>query len=113
MEKSQTPAKQKEQPNIHTGAETDFSKNYPLLTRTPVEHTPFEIVGNEQLGYKLTWGRFNLTDAMKTEDEVRYWQLDNRWDITMKLIHIYVENYFAFKELSQKDQQELFDQKDQ
>lgn len=103
MQKQQTQAEQKEKLNIHTGVDIDNSKNYPLLTRTPIEWTPFEIVGNEELGYKLTWGRFNLTESMETEEEVRNWQLNNRWDITMKLTHIYVVNYFALKEQSKKE----------
>lgn len=98
MEPTPIKAKQKESEHTYISAETDNKENYPLIERITVENTPFNIVGNKEVGYKLTWGRFNLTDKMKTEEEVRNWQLDNRWDITMKLIHIYVENYFIFKE---------------
>lgn len=81
--------KQKEQQNTHTNVDTDNSKNYPLLTRDQIPNTPFWIVGNEEKGYKLTWGKYTFTtEPHKTINEAVNWYETHPWEITMHLIAI-------------------------
>lgn len=89
MQPSQTPTEQKDLLNIQSSQETSTNSNYPLLTREPLTYTPFWIVGNDELGYKLTWGKFSFNDEpLKTQDDVREWYMNHQWDITLHLIAI-------------------------
>lgn len=87
MQNSQTPNEQRER--LNTQSSGDQKTSYPLLEREPVDGTPFYIVGNPEIGYKLTWGKFTFTDEpLKTGEEVINWYEDNMWTIILHLIAI-------------------------
>lgn len=89
MQPSQTTTKHAEQLSIQSSHETEKQPNYPLLTREPLETTPFWIVGSEETGYKLTWGKFTFNDEpLKTKLDVKMWYSDHMWDIVLHLIAI-------------------------
>jgi len=97
MQNLQTSAKQEEKSNIQNSVETPNKENYHLIERIKIENTPFEITGNKEIGFKFTWGRFNLSEKMQTEEEVIKWAEEHHWEITMSMVHIYIENYFTMK----------------
>lgn len=98
MQKLPMPQGQGEKLNGPNSTDTNNKENYPLLERIEIKDTPFVITGNKEIGYKLTWGRFNLTDKMNTEEEVLEWGEKHHWEITMGMVHIYIENYMTMKE---------------
>lgn len=98
MQKLPTPVGLGAKLNGPNNTDTNNKENYPLLERITVENTPFTILGNKELGFKLTWGRFNMSEALKTEEEVIQWAETHHWELTMGMVHIYVENYHKLKE---------------
>lgn len=69
--------------------ENPIKENYPLLERIEFVDTPFHAVGNPELGYKLTWGKYTFNDEpLKTLDELTDWYNKHTWDITLHLIAI-------------------------
>jgi len=88
MQRTTTP-EQKEPFTSPSDAGTENSKNYPLLTREPLEGTPFWIVGVSSQGYKLTWGKFTFNDQpLPTTEDVIEWYKKHQWEITLHLIAI-------------------------
>lgn len=89
MQPTQTPTEHAELLNTQSSVETNNNKNYPLLTREQLQYTPFWIVGSDETGYTLTWGKFRFNDEpLKTQDDVREWYMNHHWDITLHLIAI-------------------------
>lgn len=81
--------------------DTNDKENSPLLTRNKIENTPFWIVGNENAGYKITWGKFTFTDEpFKTETDATLWFDTHPWEITLHLIAIGVA---MNKDIQKKD----------
>lgn len=89
MQNSVTNQKQEEQSNGHTSTEIDNKENSPLIEREKIPNTPFWIVGNEERGYKLTWGKYTFMDEpAKTMEDTYEWYVTHMWEITMHLIAI-------------------------
>lgn len=89
MQNTKTKLEQREQLNTQSNADTNDKENYPLLTREQIEHSPFWIVGNKELGYKITWGKYTFNDQpFPTLDETISWYATHHWEITMQLIAI-------------------------
>lgn len=84
-----TTSEQQPQDISQSKEDTENSKSYPLLTREPLQKTPFWIVGSEEIGYKLTWGKFTFNDdALPTQNKVVEWYEENKWQIILHLIAI-------------------------
>lgn len=66
--------------------EKSGNENTELIHREKVERTPFYIVGNEEQGYFLTMGKYRLTEAARTIEEVKEQLETNMWDIILKLV---------------------------
>lgn len=89
MQNSQTTNEQREKLNTQNNIESNDKENYPLLTREPLENTPFHIVGNEKIGYKIAYGKYNFNDTPhKTQQDAVYWYNGHMWEIVMSLIAI-------------------------
>jgi len=85
----QTMQKQKEQPITFTNVDTDNSKNYPLITRDQIPNTPFWIVGNEEQGYRIVWGKYTFTqEPHKSIDEAVVWFDTHQWEVTLHIVSI-------------------------
>lgn len=92
MKNTITEKEHTEQLNTQSPADTNDKENYPLLTREQIELTPFWIVGNKDLGYKITWGKYTFNDEpLTTIDEANGWYLTNMWTITLHLIAIGIQ----------------------
>jgi len=84
-----TTTEQKEPYTSQFGADQNNSKNYPLLTRDDIPYTPFKIVGNEELGYNIIFGRYKFNpEPLKTKTEAHEWFEHSTWDVIMHLIAI-------------------------
>ena len=89
MRTTPTATEQKEQSTTPSELDTKNTKNYPLLKRNPLNNTPFWIVGSDEIGYKLTWGKFSFNDEpLPTEGDLKKWYSEHKWDITLHLIAI-------------------------
>lgn len=75
--------------NTQSGAEKNRNKeelNTPLIVRNRIDGTPFHIVGNEEVGYFLTMGRYRLTDHYDTITEAETALERDFWDIILHMI---------------------------
>lgn len=89
MQNIQTNKERMEQSNIQSPADTKDKESYPLLTREPLEDTPFWIVGSDEIGYKLTWGKYTFNDDPQPSiDKLTTWYYRHQWEITLHLIAI-------------------------
>lgn len=82
---------------LQTGAEDTHNKNSNLMERNKIENTPFEIVGNEEIGYALLMGHYTLTEFLETKDEVKEELDKNKWIIIQRMIGSMI--HFHEKEL--------------
>lgn len=89
MQHSQTSHEQEQSWNTQNSVNTDNNSNSTLIEREKIPNTPFWIVGNTEIGYKLTWGKYTFMDEpAKTIDEAYIWYTEHPWEITMHLIAI-------------------------
>lgn len=58
------------------------SSNY---TRQQLDGTPFWIIGNNEEGYKLTMGKYKISNTMATPEEVETWLLIHQWDVVLSV----------------------------
>lgn len=91
MQHSKTTIKPKEQSSIQSSTDTNDKENYPLLTREQIEKTPFWIVGSEEIGYKITWGKYTFNDEPLKKENVKTWWDDNQWQIILHVIAIGIQ----------------------
>lgn len=94
MQHSTNP-EQREPFTSQSGAETENSKNSPLMIREQIPNTPFYIVGTQETGYWITWGKFRFNEelipddpALDLADIAQEWILNHQWEITLHLIAI-------------------------
>lgn len=69
----------------------EYDTNEVIIQRTPIDDTDFEIVGNDELGYILTLGRFKLTEPLQTKEQVVDYLNQNPWKITIALTYAVVK----------------------
>lgn len=77
---------QAESSHIHDSANETHNNESHLITRNPVENTPFAVVGNNENGYFLTMGKYRLTDNFQNEEDVIYYLENNTWEIIVTLM---------------------------
>lgn len=95
------PTSMEQREKLHTlrNTDTEIKESYPLLTREPIEGTPFWITGNEEIGYKITWGKYNFNnEPLKSQEEAMQWLADHTWDIVLNLIAIGLKLYEETKD---------------
>lgn len=94
MQKSQTSQKPQGLSNTQESAEANGKENYPLITREKIPNTPFWIIGYEEKGYHITWGRYRFNEnPINTEEECYIWYHENLWEITTHMIAIGLANH--------------------
>lgn len=91
MQNIQTNKERMEQSNTQSHADTNDKENYPLLTREQIEQTPFWIVGTEEIGYKITWGKYTFNDEPLPKNQIKQWYDDNQWTIILHMIAIGIQ----------------------
>lgn len=89
MQNSQTQQKQKDVSNTQKYVDTNDKENYPLVERIPIDNTPFIIIGNLELGFKVTFGKYSFNDEpFKTIEETLEWFDLNQWTVIIHLIAV-------------------------
>lgn len=58
------------------------SSNY---TRQQLNGTPFWIIGNEEEGYKLTMGKYKISNTMATPEDIETWMITHQWDVVLSI----------------------------
>lgn len=58
----QTKQKQTEQEKLETSVKEHMKENYSIMTNESYKDTIIRIIGNEEVGYKATIGRFSITE---------------------------------------------------
>lgn len=62
-----------------------------LIHRIQVPNTDFEVVGNDELGYILTLGKFKLTEPLQTADDVYQYLEQKPWKVQLALTYAVVK----------------------
>lgn len=89
MPNTKTKTEQSELLNIQSGTDTKDKENYPLIIRTQIKGTPFYIVGNDEIGYNITWGKYKFNDQpIPHKLETETWVEDHQWQIILHMIAI-------------------------
>lgn len=76
------------------------NKNTELLHRVKIQNAPFEVVGNEEIGYFIAFGKYKLTTNYNTIEEAQERIEKDQWTIIINLMII-----IANQTELQKDQQ--------
>lgn len=95
MQKS-TNNKQEELLNTQLNAEETHKENSSLFDSEPVVNTPFTMVTTET-GTFLTMGNYRITEPYQTKEEAKD-QLNNIWDIMLKLAIIVAQTEIKTRE---------------
>lgn len=86
LEKSLTPNNAEENNNSNSG---EIKK---LVEREQVEDTPFWIVGNKEIGYCLTLGKWKISEYMETMEAVLEYIEKENWKLILTLIGVVIED---------------------
>lgn len=76
---------------FNTSTNAKSQNNSDLWTNEEMEGTPFRLVGNEKEGYTITFGRYRMTEFLKTPDDVWNALGDEQWKIIAQLIGTMIE----------------------
>lgn len=103
MPNSQTQQKPKDSLSIQNSVDTNDKDNSRLLERHNIKFTPFYIVGSDDIGYKITWGKYSFTDEPhKSHEDAMTWFDENTWTIVHHMIAIGVAH--GISNLDKKEQ---------
>ena len=80
------------------GNQDNLNSSNELITRKEVTGTPFIIVGEENHGYMITLGRYQLSRRYKTIDECYELIGIRDWELMMNLMSVFVEGYNMVKD---------------
>lgn len=84
----QTSTKQRDILNTQNNAEethnVDYSKK--IVTREPIDNTPFWVVGNEEQGYSIVMGKYRLTETAITPEKAIEKLETEKWKIITTVI---------------------------
>lgn len=69
--------------NVENPINSNSSK---LIEREEIEGTPFWIIGEEEKGYFLSFGKWKLTEDLATKEDVFLHLTTNKWEIILKMI---------------------------
>lgn len=76
----------------------------PLIYRESVEGTRFIIVGNEETGYFVTFGKYQVSQKVPTIQQAREQVANKDWDIIMAMMAVTVEHlHYELKHKGGKD----------
>lgn len=82
-----------EQSSGQMNVENKNTYNKELVSRKKIPNTPFEIIGNEERGYFLAFGKYKLTPDIKTEEDVIMYLEETSWYIIVNIIAIMLNKY--------------------
>lgn len=83
----------------------DEEHNTELLQRIKIQNAPFEVVGNEEIGYFIAFGKYKLTTNYNTIEEAQQRIEYDKWEIMINLIIIIVnQTELARKEYEKQEE---------
>lgn len=62
-----------------------------LVEQEKIQGTPFRIIGNEERGYFLSFGKFRLTEAMHDKLAVLEHVNENMWTIIVQIVGVVLQ----------------------
>jgi len=76
-----------------------------LLKREKIKNTPFEIIGNEEIGYFIAMGKFRLTQPEETIEQTFEKLITHQYEIITNMIIALAEEIANQKIFAQKNQE--------
>lgn len=77
------------------------SNSSQLISRDPIQNTPFWIVGTEETGYMGVMGKYRITERFPTKEQVEQEMIRQDWATIINVVSIIVQETVAH-ELRQK-----------
>lgn len=81
---------QEELSKLPTNADENHNSNF---HSEPLDNTPFRIIGNSEVGYFLTMGKYRLTEHYNTVDEVIETINREQWLIISRMISCFFHKH--------------------
>lgn len=80
-----------EQSYTDMNAAKNHTNNSQLVSREEIDGTPFHIIGNEDVGYFLAFGRYKLTENQPTKETVLLLVEAEKWNILANMIALMLD----------------------
>lgn len=97
-----TTTKQRDILNTQNNIENNPNSNSSqLISKDPIQNTPFWIVGTEETGFMGVMGKYKITENFKTKDEALQELIKQDWATIINVVSIIVQETVAH-ELRQK-----------
>lgn len=71
---------------LQNSSEEAHKDNSTLITRKQIPNTPFTVVGNETVGYFVSWGHYRITEHKDTIEEATNLIDTDTWNIITRLM---------------------------
>lgn len=89
--------------SIQNSVDTNDKDNSRLLEREQMSNTPFYLIGGDDIGWKITWGKYSFTDEPHVTKEDAYnWLNNNMWTVVIHIVSIGVAH--GVKTMDKKEQ---------
>lgn len=82
------------------------NQNSSLVTIKAIEDTPFTIVGDEEKGYFLAFGRHRISESLETEEEVKNLLKEKPWQIIADWMVVMYETIHRFAEIDKENERQ-------
>lgn len=83
--------KQRELLQSLTNAEGPIKESSPLIKHEKISNTPFWIIGSEEHGWCIRYGKYSITEKYKTEEEALNRLIIEQWEIMSRMAGIIAE----------------------
>jgi hypothetical protein len=75
------------------GSQNKLNYGEEEITRQQIRNTPFQIIGNDTLGYFVALGRFRISEKIPNINDVQEYVEEHKWEITMNCISAALQGY--------------------
>jgi hypothetical protein len=75
------------------GSQNKLNYGEEIIEKERIPDTPFDVIGNKQLGYFIALGRFRISEKFTTKEETENILSLKRWEITMNCISAALQGY--------------------
>jgi hypothetical protein len=88
MSRSTTPEQPEQSNGTYSVNETPNKNSTETIHRHRIENTPFDVIGNEERGYFLAFGKYRITQPKPTIEETEKQLQENMWPIICDVMTI-------------------------
>lgn len=101
--------KNTQQLNTQNGVEENQNKetSSQIVERIEVNETPFIIIGNEESGYFVTWGKFKITKKYNTKEEAKEKIYERDYELLMNISSLITHSIIGKEKEEQKIKESL------